>query len=508
MNQDALLEYVNNLPQTDEQDNYTVLSARKNHPRSYIIWTVQEDTLLIQLYSEKTSIAFIARLLKRSSNAIIIRVKALSIVEKQKKEIPEIDLLSSIQDKKLDDIHSVICYWRNSLADADKMGLLAKDMEQAEQFPFELFQQGQLPQEKIEQFFEEAEKKLKENLKHSSKKSHLQSQDVKLNKLQVIIAPYIAIKNYHHGQQIRGERESNEIFPLWMIANLSRTGDLTPDEDIIYPWIERRCLFPNGERDNGLSYPIIGDVSDVDAFYAQYSILLNKPLEWEKLFTFANDLFLSLCNKESNIFSNQNYSLIKTGFVLPTDSIKEPCRNIIATYDQHLLNQKNIPNLLSKFCSFKDQPYCSDQQPEKCFLVSSQHLGQMQKNYPLSASQRKSIGYFSDLENNEIVTIHGPPGTGKTTLLQSVIASNWVEAACDKKYPPIQVAASTNNLAVTNILDRLNEAGDECARWLPDFKTCGLYLAPAHQVEQAKKNNYQFRIRAHHPSVFNLFRKS
>ena len=40
----------------------------------------------------------------------------------------------------------------------------------------------------------------------------------------------------------------------------------------------------------------------------------------------------------------------------------------------------------------------------------------MQKEYPLSVSQRISIGYFNDNEKNDLFTVHGPPGTGKTTV--------------------------------------------------------------------------------------------
>lgn len=398
-----------------------------------------------------------------------------------------------MNDSKLDKTHAIIDYWRNSLADADRISLSAKDMDQAEIFPLNELLSGHLSREKIQHFFEEAEKRARDKPKYSSKKFPFTDDDFEIKQLQVIIAPYVAVKNYRHGQQIVGEYRTDKIFPLWMMANLNREGILTVDEGSVYPWIDKRCLAPPEECGRGLGYPILGDVSDADAFYAKHAVSLDTTLEWRTFFSYANNLLFSLC--DGSVFSKQDYTLTEKSFVLPKNSIAEPSQNIIATYDQYLLTRKTIPALLKKFSSFSDEPYCDDLSPKERFMASCEHLGQMQMGYPLSASQRESISYFSDPERNEIVTIHGPPGTGKTTLLQSIIASNWVECALEKKNPPIQVATSTNNLAVTNILDRLNEAGKETIRWLPNFHTYGLYLAPSHQIEQAKKNNYEFRLR-------------
>ena len=51
------------------------------------------------------------------------------------------------------------------------------------------------------------------------------------------------------------------------------------------------------------------------------------------------------------------------------------------------------------------------------------------------------------------IIFYGPPGTGKTTFLQSVVADMYVKSALKRERAPIIVAASTNNQAVTNIID-------------------------------------------------------
>ena len=81
------------------------------------------------------------------------------------------------------------------------------------------------------------------------------------------------------------------------------------------------------------------------------------------------------------------------------------------------------------------------------------HAGQMSGKYALSPSQRESINHFGEIVEGDILAVSGPPGTGKTTLLQSVVADMYVKAALTEDKAPIIVAASTNNQAVTNIID-------------------------------------------------------
>lgn len=53
----------------------------------------------------------------------------------------------------------------------------------------------------------------------------------------------------------------------------------------------------------------------------------------------------------------------------------------------------------------------------------------------------------------EVIAANGPPGAGKTTLLLSAVAGLWVCAALRGEDPSVIVAASSNNQAVTNIID-------------------------------------------------------
>lgn len=75
----------------------------------------------------------------------------------------------------------------------------------------------------------------------------------------------------------------------------------------------------------------------------------------------------------------------------------------------------------------------------------------------------------------------------------SIIATQWARAALEKVEPPVIIATSTNNQAVTNIIEAFGKdfsqgTGAMAGRWLPDLKSFGAYFpSSTRKAEAAKK---------------------
>ncbi|EKE9082995.1 DNA2/NAM7 family helicase, partial [Escherichia coli] len=74
-----------------------------------------------------------------------------------------------------------------------------------------------------------------------------------------------------------------------------------------------------------------------------------------------------------------------------------------------------------------------------------------------------------------------------------IIATQWARAALEKSEPPVIIATSTNNQAVTNIIEAFGKdfsqgTGAMAGRWLPELKSFGAYFpSSTRKAEAAKK---------------------
>ncbi|KQH73491.1 AAA domain-containing protein [Xylella fastidiosa] len=156
-------------------------------------------------------------------------------------------------------------------------------------------------------------------------------------------------------------------------------------------------------------------------------------------------------------------------------------QHILALYDHLLLETTPQVPLFERYASGEMAP------PEPCLPPHagfSQRLAHGSNERALSRTQRDALTHLLVAQQGEILAVNGPPGTGKTTLVLSVVASLWAHAALAEGEPPVIVAASTTNQAVTNIIDAFEKnfakgEGPFAGRWLPKIKSFGALLGSA-----------------------------
>ncbi|MEP2618468.1 MAG: AAA domain-containing protein [Marinomonas sp.] len=271
------------------------------------------------------------------------------------------------------------------------------------------------------------------------------------------------------------------IVPLVLEVLITREGRLKPTQST--PYVPREWLAPN-EKDEGA----FAKAEVLDAF-----LTLNpfNAQSWEELLNYCQRLMLCLVSDDprkkvisdkgtiwdipliDGYETNSNLSLM---LLEPKIIASFHIRKIYDAIVKGCQPSRLFINLFNK----KTAPV-EDYEDLTDSLDSAQyHVAQMTGEFPLARKQRNALHHVERMKEGSILTVNGPPGTGKTTLLRSVVANAWVSAAYHKTEPPITFVSSSNNQAVTNVLDSfysIDEDGIEEAlkgRWLPVINTYGL----------------------------------
>ncbi len=184
------------------------------------------------------------------------------------------------------------------------------------------------------------------------------------------------------------------------------------------------------------------------------------------------------CVSTSESLSDKGYLKSTDWFIKKAGSGESPSRKITSLYDH--MRQANPPTpLLDTFASLETKPV------QKCIPRRASmftHYGHSSDKFPLSDAQRDAVTQLLASESGDVLAVNGPPGTGKTSLILSVVSSLWVKAAINGGKPPVIVASSTNNQAVTNIIDAFKRdfspgEGVFAGRWIPKIDSFGMYMS-------------------------------
>lgn len=294
------------------------------------------------------------------------------------------------------------------------------------------------------------------------------------------IAPVYMQPEREHATAIR---EEDTHYPYWIPAYMREDGVLFPPKEDDIPIFLREYLAPN-PKDS----PTIADLDRLDGENASY--LFNKDT-WEKYWTDCETYFNKVTDKKYREVQKitEKTSVVKFKICKYRDN--NMTKHVVNLYN-YLIKKEETDykhTLLEKLLNPAPVKPITNYDPIEIFLPKS-HYGYMGSEFPLSESQREAFGKYQDTIHNDIFAINGPPGTGKTMILQAFIANILVNAVLEGTPPPLIIGCSNNNQAITNILDSMkmenklkNPLQD---RWIPNVSSFGLYL-----TSKTDNNEYQ-----------------
>lgn len=305
--------------------------------------------------------------------------------------------------------------------------------------------------------------------------------NITLDFIKIAIAPIYKTSEIVHGW---AKGESKIYYPYWVPAYMSKEGLLMPPQNKETPYFLRKYLSP---QPSGLP-----TICSIDYLDEKLENRVFNDFSWEQYWEDSAYFFKEVANETYT--SCQKGAKIKIA-VDYYDNNNDAIKHILNLYNS-LIEKKEILNetypLLAHSLQESEELNFKALSEQEIYL-DRLHLGQMNNQFPLSDSQREAFAKFFFSMDSKSFAINGPPGTGKTTMLQSIIANLIVHAVLNKEQPPLIVGSSTNNQAITNILDGMElkeekeKMGCLSKRWLPGLSSFGMYWASVSKGRQDEK---------------------
>ncbi len=313
-----------------------------------------------------------------------------------------------------------------------------------------------------------------------------------VEKANVIIA--LKIVQLKHDDGAKYENNIPELSALmFMPATLSKNGEINLPRENKLPWIPRDYLFPMVE-------PILS-IGNVDTYNKYFESTIDKKAQfvyWKDYLKYSIKLFEYVTNtkfEDDVIVIGDEQIYTDSKLYIFEDNTVNSTAHVLDLYNE--LYKNNKFNKLYTNLTMGISPTSKKLIDVNNFSEMKNHVGQMGGEYPLSKSQRESVIHFNNIKHGDVLAVNGPPGTGKTTLLQSIVADTYVKHALMRENPPVIVASSTNNQAVTNVIDsfgKIKTIGFRNLeqRWIDGVDSFAVYFPSKGKTYEAEKLGYQY----------------
>ncbi|AZE67423.1 AAA domain-containing protein [Pseudomonas synxantha] len=365
-------------------------------------------------------------------------------------------------------------YWRNSLADAENGNgaLFNSHVKTYTVLPMAALAAGCLPAEQVELLFA--------------------GEPAQLLHVDVTLRPFVYASRPEHRKARNGLPAF--ITPILCRVSVTRDGRIYATGPALVP----RDILEPLDHDNFT----LGAQYDLDRFLAAQEAPRFEPPasgtdvdpeqyreKWISYLRYCKNMFHTVCNAWDG--AEDGFDPVNYWYLFKEQKADGFSFNIVALYDHLRASKPDVP----LFERFAQRGPTAD---EPCLAANSlfaSRCGHAGDEYALAPAQRDSLAHLLAGDAGDILAVNGPPGTGKTTLVLSVVASLWAKAAAEGGEPPVIVASSTNNQAVTNIIKAFGKdfaagTGPFAGRWLPDINSFGAYF-PKASAEAEMARTYQ-----------------
>jgi hypothetical protein len=279
-------------------------------------------------------------------------------------------------------------------------------------------------------------------------------------------------------------REGDIVAPVWVPALVFADGALKPDPEHL-PFIPRTLLAPSLSSAGVSAPPAIAEFEEYDEKIRKREI--NRESDWGSRLRLAAQMFNEVAGHSMEEWLPQGWQR------------REP---VIAIWNKEAGAETLLLPLVSDWVATGTLPGCLAILGE-CLSgkirpvplpattigpAASVQLGHV-GGRPLNRKQREAVRAVGVLGPAALQAVNGPPGTGKTSLLKTLIADAVVHAAAEGREPPQILITSTNNQAVRNAADdlRVEEGGPpERQRWVPGLDRFALFVASRQGAANAK----------------------